>query len=113
MGPAEWKAAFHGNSIGAVTSNRRSHRLLVRCNVSTSGFSVTLRSMAGTTVPFAQPLCLGGLPSLVFLNTLFGPDGQQAEMSGNGRALVDWLIAAGLIDASVAARLPRKFGDEV
>ncbi len=43
---------------------------------------------------------------------MFGPEGQQAETIGNGRAFLDWLVAAGLLDATVAARLPRKFGDE-
>lgn len=59
----------------------------------------------------AQPLFLGGHPALDFLNTVFGPDGQQAETIGSGRAFLDWLVAAGLLDAAVGARLPRRFGD--
>ena len=47
-----------------------------------------------------------------FLNTLFGPDGQQTETIGSGRAFLDWLVAAGLLDPTVGARLPRRFGEE-
>ena len=68
--------------------------------------------MTASTEPTTQSLFLGGHPALDFLNTLFGPEGQQAETIGNGRAFLDWLVTAGLLDATVAARLPRKFGDE-
>ena len=59
-----------------------------------------------------KPLFLGGHPAMDFLNTLFGPDGQQTETIGSGRAFLDWLVAAGLLDATVGARLPRRFGEE-
>src|SRR5688572_18582500 len=70
--------------------------------------------MTAPTAPerSVKPLFLGGHPAMDFLNTLFGPDGQQAETIGSGRAFLDWLVAAGLLDATVGARLPRRFGEE-
>lgn len=70
--------------------------------------------MTAPTAPerSVKPLFLGGHPAMDFLNTLFGPDGQQAETIGSGRAFLDWLVGAGLLDATVGARLPRRFGEE-
>jgi predicted RNA-binding Zn ribbon-like protein len=55
-----------------------------------------------------QQLLLGGHPLLDFLNTLYGPGGQEVEVIGNGQAYVGWFIAAGLIDKEEAAALVRR-----
>ncbi len=68
--------------------------------------------MDTATAPETQPLFLGGHPAMDFLNTLFGPAGRQAETIGSGQAYLDWLVTAGLLDGAVAARLPRRFGEE-
>jgi predicted RNA-binding Zn ribbon-like protein len=72
------------------------------------------RAMKIPTAPEspAEPLFLGGHPALDFLNTLFGPDDRQVETIGSGRAFLDWLVAASLLDETVSARLPRRFGEE-
>jgi predicted RNA-binding Zn ribbon-like protein len=55
-----------------------------------------------------QPLLLGGHPLLDFLNTFYGPQGEEVEVIGNGQAYVDWFIAAGLIDKEQAGSLSRR-----
>ena len=60
----------------------------------------------------AEPLFLGRHPAIDFLNTAFAPDGLQCEAIGNGRAFVDWLVGAGLLDPAVATRLSRRFGEQ-
>jgi predicted RNA-binding Zn ribbon-like protein len=57
-----------------------------------------------------QPLFVGSHPAIDFLNTAFTPDGEQVETISDGRAYLDWLIGAGLLDEAVAARLARRFG---
>src|SRR5688572_7541149 len=59
----------------------------------------------------ARPLFIGGHPAVDFLNTLYGPAGARTETIGDGRALLAWLVGAGLIaDAAGANRLLRKLG---
>ena len=57
-----------------------------------------------------QPLFLGSHPAIDFLNTAFAPDGEPIETIGDGRAYVEWLVAAGLLNAADAAKLSRRFG---
>jgi predicted RNA-binding Zn ribbon-like protein len=55
-----------------------------------------------------QPLLLGGHPLLDFLNTFYGPEGEEVEVIGTGQAYLDWFIAAALIDKEQAATLSRR-----
>ena len=57
-----------------------------------------------------QPLFLAGHLALDFLNTALTPDGVPVELIGDGRALVDWLVAANLVDAGAATQLSRRLG---
>jgi hypothetical protein len=61
----------------------------------------------------ATPLLIAGHPGLDFLNTRYLqlPERTPVELVGDGRAFVDWLLAAGLLDRPVASRLKRRFGD--
>lgn len=63
-----------------------------------------------TIEPDVPPLFLGGHPAVDFLNTAFVPEGRPVETIGDGRAFVDWLVGAGLIDEATAARLLRRVG---
>lgn len=63
-------------------------------------------------IPASPALLLGGHPAMDFLNTAYGPDGNRVEVIRDGRAFLDWLVAAGLLDAQTAAKLPRRFGQE-
>jgi predicted RNA-binding Zn ribbon-like protein len=56
------------------------------------------------SIPVA-PVFLGGHPALDFLNTAFAPDGVQMEAIGDGRALLDWLIGAQLLDRTAVNAL--------
>lgn len=59
----------------------------------------------------ASPLFLGGHPAVDFLNTRYGPDEARIETIGEGRALLGWLVSAGLIaDEAAANKLLRRFG---
>jgi len=53
---------------------------------------------------------LGGHPAVDFLNTRYTPDGRTVETLTDGRAFVDWLVAAGLLDQATAATCTRRFG---
>jgi predicted RNA-binding Zn ribbon-like protein len=64
------------------------------------------------TATAAKPLYLGSHPAMDFLNTAFAPDGERFEAIGDGRAFVDWLVGAGLLEAAVATRLSRRVGEE-
>jgi predicted RNA-binding Zn ribbon-like protein len=55
-----------------------------------------------------QQLLLGGHPLLDFLNTFYGPEGEEVEVIGTGQAYLDWFIAAALIDKEQAATLSRR-----
>lgn len=57
-----------------------------------------------------KPLYLGGHPAIDFLNTALTPDGVAVETIPDGRAYLDWLIGAGLLDETEAAKLARRFG---
>ena len=57
-----------------------------------------------------NPLFLGNHPAIDFLNTEFSPDGKTVETIGDGRAFLDWLVGAGLLEEAVAARYLRRFG---
>ena len=57
-----------------------------------------------------QPLFLGSHPAIDFLNTAFAPDGEPIETIGDGRAYLEWLVAAGLLKQAEAAKLSRRFG---
>jgi predicted RNA-binding Zn ribbon-like protein len=59
-----------------------------------------------------KPLFLAGHPAIDFLNTSLAPGGQPTELIGDGRALLAWLVDAGLVDAATASRLSRRFGEE-
>lgn len=52
----------------------------------------------------------GSHPAIDFLNTAFAPNGEQIETIGDGKAYVEWLIAAGLLDEAHASKLRRRFG---
>ena len=56
------------------------------------------------------PLFLAGHLALDFVNTAMTPQGTEIELIGDGRAFVDWLMAAGILDAGGAARLKRQLG---
>lgn len=57
-----------------------------------------------------QPLFIGNHPAIDFLNTSLTPEGQAVEIIGDGRSLLDWLVAAQLIDAATSTRLLRRLG---
>lgn len=57
-----------------------------------------------------EPLFLGGHPAIDFLNTAFAPDGARVETIGDGRALLAWLVGAGLLSEGEAAKLSRRLG---
>lgn len=57
-----------------------------------------------------DPLFLGGHAAIDFLNTSFAPDGRRVETIGDGRALLAWTVAAGLLGADEAAKLQRRSG---
>jgi predicted RNA-binding Zn ribbon-like protein len=68
--------------------------------------------MSGDAASSAKPLFLAGHLALDFLNTTMSPQGTEIELIGDGRAFVDWLVAAGVLDAAAAMRLRRRFGAE-
>lgn len=53
---------------------------------------------------------VGGHPAIDFLNTSYTPEGEVVETIESGKALLDWCIAAGLIDAAAATRLAKRAG---
>ena len=60
----------------------------------------------------AHPLFLGNHPAIDFLNTYFAPNGVPTETIPDGRALLDWMISAGLIEDTAAKNLMRRLGGE-
>ena len=58
----------------------------------------------------AQPLFLGSHPAVDFLNTAFAPNGSHIETIPDGRALLAWMVGAGLLDDADATRLMRRSG---
>jgi predicted RNA-binding Zn ribbon-like protein len=71
---------------------------------------VTVIAMSGDAASFAKPLFLAGHLALDFLNTVMSPQGTQIELIGDGRAFLDWLVSAGILDHAAAARLRRQLG---
>ena len=59
-----------------------------------------------------KPLFLGSHPAMDFLNTSLSPRGQAIELIGDGQSFVAWLVSAGLLDASTASRMKRRFRAE-
>jgi predicted RNA-binding Zn ribbon-like protein len=55
-------------------------------------------------------LFLGSHPAVDFLNTAYAPDGEPVETIPDGKALLEWMAGAGLLEAAEAARLQRRFG---
>src|SRR5262245_23396958 len=66
--------------------------------------------MTDTPAQPMSPLFLGGHKAVDFLNTSLAPQGAVIELIGDGRAYVDWLVAAGLLDRATASALARRFG---
>ena len=58
------------------------------------------------------PLLIAGHPGLDFLNTRFVqlPERTPVELLGDGRAFVEWLVQAGLLDEQTASKCKRRFG---
>jgi predicted RNA-binding Zn ribbon-like protein len=61
------------------------------------------------TDPSALSLFVAGHPAIDFLNSAYAPGGVPVETIGDGRALLDWMAAAGLLDKNAAARLAKRF----
>ena len=57
-----------------------------------------------------KALFLGGHSAIDFLNTSFAPDGTAVETIGDGRALLAWMVEAGLLTGDEAAKLARRAG---
>lgn len=57
-----------------------------------------------------KPLFLASHPALDFLNTRPAPRGTAIELIGDGTSYAAWLEAAGLLDATTAQKLGRRFG---
>jgi len=56
-----------------------------------------------------RTLFLAGHPAVDFLNSAYAPGGQQIETIGDGRALLDWMVGANLLDEGESATLQRRF----
>jgi predicted RNA-binding Zn ribbon-like protein len=59
-----------------------------------------------------EPVFLGGHPAMDFLNTAFSPHGELVDVIADGRSFLDWLVRAGLVAESAAARLKRRLSAE-
>ncbi|MFC4313488.1 CGNR zinc finger domain-containing protein [Steroidobacter flavus] len=57
-----------------------------------------------------QPLFIGSHLAADFLNTAFEPYGEHVEVIGDGKALLEWVQAASVMDAEQSARFARKLG---
>lgn len=57
-----------------------------------------------------HPSFIGSHLAADFLNTTFEPYGEHVEIIGDGKALLEWLQAAAVMDAEQAARFARKLG---
>jgi predicted RNA-binding Zn ribbon-like protein len=53
---------------------------------------------------------LAGHPAIDFLNSAYTPGGQRIETIRDGRALLDWMVGAQLLDEAESAALARRFG---
>src|SRR5262245_38133395 len=63
-----------------------------------------------TGVANVEPLFLGSHTGVDFLNTWLEPDGEATETLDDGKAFLDWLVAAELLERDEASRLARRFG---
>lgn len=59
-----------------------------------------------------KPLFLGSHPAMDFLNTSLSPQGKAIELIGDGQSFVAWLVSAGLLEASTASKVKRRFREE-
>jgi predicted RNA-binding Zn ribbon-like protein len=57
----------------------------------------------------APSLFVAGHPAIDFLNSAYAPGGELVETIGDGRALLDWMTSAGLLQQRAAAQLARRF----
>jgi predicted RNA-binding Zn ribbon-like protein len=57
-----------------------------------------------------RPLFVGNHPAIDFLNTALAPNGEPIETIGDGKAYLEWLVAADLLDRPRATSLARLFG---
>lgn len=57
-----------------------------------------------------QPLFVGNHPAIDFLNTTLAPHGEPIETIGDGKAYLEWLVAADLLDRARAFKLTRRLG---
>lgn len=57
-----------------------------------------------------KPIFVGSHQALDFLNTFMTPYEEQIETIGDGRAFLEWLVAAEMLDETTAAKLLRRFG---
>ena len=59
-----------------------------------------------------KPVFVGGHPALDFLNTSLSPQGTPIELIDDGQSFIAWLVSAGLLEASTASKLKRRFRAE-
>lgn len=59
-----------------------------------------------------KPLFLGSHLAMDFLNTTLSPQGKPIELISDGESFAEWLASAGMLDASSASKLKRRFGAE-
>jgi predicted RNA-binding Zn ribbon-like protein len=60
--------------------------------------------------PIPSPfLFVAGQPAIDFLNTAYAPGGEPIETIGDGRALLDWMAGAGLLEERESTALSRRF----
>ena len=59
--------------------------------------------------PATPSLFVAGHPAIDFLNTAYAPGGVLVETIGDGRALLDWMVGAGLLPERESAALVRRF----
>jgi predicted RNA-binding Zn ribbon-like protein len=57
-----------------------------------------------------DPLFIGSHIAVDFLNTSLEPKGERIELIADGKAFLQWLIAAHVLDAEQASRLARRLG---
>lgn len=60
-----------------------------------------------------SPIVVGGHLALDLLNTVASPQGEPVEFLAEGAAFLDWLTAAGTLDAGEARALRRQLGARV
>jgi predicted RNA-binding Zn ribbon-like protein len=59
-----------------------------------------------------RALFVGNHPAIDFLNTAMVPNGEPVETIGDGKAWLDWLVDAQLLEQAQATRLARRFGED-